>query len=216
MSQREGKAASPYRKLLGWIATLLNIRRSLTMKKLIAVLAVALLAAPAMAADWSFYGSARMSTFYDHETSETTPVNGEDDDWRPDLEFSDQLPSGRQGQSRQGVRQDRARPQGHRRRRRRRRHPAWPTASGNFRTTPRSKSAKTMARSTRAGPTGVWTPTTTCNGIGTGYGLSDPGMILLQIGGLQLGDSSSAADSATSVRRRCGRIASKIRGPATP
>jgi len=34
------------------------------MKKFAALLIVAMLAAPAMAADWSFYGSARMSTFY--------------------------------------------------------------------------------------------------------------------------------------------------------
>ncbi len=34
------------------------------MKKLIALFAVLLIAAPAMAADWSFYGSARMATFW--------------------------------------------------------------------------------------------------------------------------------------------------------
>ncbi len=34
------------------------------MKKLFIVFAVLCLAAPAMAADWNFYGSARMATFY--------------------------------------------------------------------------------------------------------------------------------------------------------
>lgn len=36
------------------------------MKKLIAIFAVLLIAGPAMAADWSFYGSARMQTFWNH------------------------------------------------------------------------------------------------------------------------------------------------------
>ena len=35
------------------------------MKKCWIVLAVLMLAAPAMAADWSFYASERMATFYD-------------------------------------------------------------------------------------------------------------------------------------------------------
>jgi len=51
------------------------------MKKFAAVLVVAMLTAPAMAADWSFYGSARMSTFYVYEDFGDSPVNGEDDDW---------------------------------------------------------------------------------------------------------------------------------------
>ncbi len=51
------------------------------MKKGIVVLAAFLLAAPAMAADWSFYGSARMSTFYVYDDFGDLPVNGEDDDW---------------------------------------------------------------------------------------------------------------------------------------
>ncbi len=34
------------------------------MKKLLIIFAVLCLAAPAMAADWNFYGSARMATFY--------------------------------------------------------------------------------------------------------------------------------------------------------
>jgi hypothetical protein len=50
------------------------------MKKLIAIFAVLLLAAPAMAADWSFYGSARVSTFYVDQDYGDTTVAGQDDD----------------------------------------------------------------------------------------------------------------------------------------
>jgi hypothetical protein len=50
------------------------------MKKLIAIFAVLLFAAPAMAADWSFYGSARVSTFYVDQDYGDAPVNGQDDD----------------------------------------------------------------------------------------------------------------------------------------
>jgi hypothetical protein len=57
--------------------------RSYQMKKLIAVLAVAALTTPAMAADWSFYGNARMSTFYQQTDfgDANQPGTGEDDDW---------------------------------------------------------------------------------------------------------------------------------------
>ncbi len=65
------------------------------MKKAIVVLLVFLLAAPALAADWSFYGSQRMSTFYVHEDFGDTPVNGQDDDWGLDWNF--------QGNSRLGA-----------------------------------------------------------------------------------------------------------------
>jgi hypothetical protein len=51
------------------------------MKKLIAVLLLTLLAVPALGADWSFFGSARMSTFYKYTDFGDAPVNGEDDDW---------------------------------------------------------------------------------------------------------------------------------------
>jgi hypothetical protein len=51
------------------------------MKNLIVLITVVVLAAPAMAADWSFYGSARMSTFYKYTDFGDVPVNGEDDDW---------------------------------------------------------------------------------------------------------------------------------------
>lgn len=61
------------------------------MKKLIAIFAVLLLAAPAMAADWEFYGSQRVNTFYvyndygDFPTSDRFGVgssgSGKDDDW---------------------------------------------------------------------------------------------------------------------------------------
>jgi hypothetical protein len=67
------------------------------MKKLIAIFAVLLLAAPAMAADWSFYGSQRMSTFYvADDFGDFPPASGEDDDWGLDWDF--------QGNSRLGAR----------------------------------------------------------------------------------------------------------------
>jgi hypothetical protein len=50
------------------------------MKKLIAIFAVLLFVAPAMAADWSFYGSARQSTFYVDRDYGDGSVNGQDDD----------------------------------------------------------------------------------------------------------------------------------------
>jgi hypothetical protein len=51
------------------------------MKKLIAIFAVLLLAAPAMAADWAFYGSQRVSTFYIQEDFGDFEENSESDDW---------------------------------------------------------------------------------------------------------------------------------------
>jgi hypothetical protein len=53
------------------------------MKKFAALLIVAMVAAPAMAADWSFFGSARMSTFYQYTDygDGGQPGTGEDDDW---------------------------------------------------------------------------------------------------------------------------------------
>ena len=52
------------------------------MKKLIAIFAVLLFAAPAMAADWSFYGSQRMATFYvADDFGDFTRADGEEDDW---------------------------------------------------------------------------------------------------------------------------------------
>jgi hypothetical protein len=66
------------------------------MKKLIAILAVLLLAAPAMAADWSFYGSQRMATFYVADDFGDNEKNGEDDDWGLQWNF--------QGNSRLGAR----------------------------------------------------------------------------------------------------------------
>jgi hypothetical protein len=57
------------------------------MKKLIAIFAVLLLAAPAFAADWAFYGSQRMATFYVYDDYGDFPVNGEDDDWGLQWDF---------------------------------------------------------------------------------------------------------------------------------
>jgi hypothetical protein len=52
------------------------------MKKLIAIFAVLLLAAPAFAADWAFYGSQRMTTFYvADDFGDFTRADGEEDDW---------------------------------------------------------------------------------------------------------------------------------------
>ncbi len=50
------------------------------MKKLIAIFAVLLFAAPAMAADWSFYGSQRIATWYTDRDYGDGTVNGQDDD----------------------------------------------------------------------------------------------------------------------------------------
>lgn len=66
------------------------------MKKFIAIFAVLLLAAPAMAADWSFYGSQRVATFYVADDRGDYPVDGEDDDWGLQWNF--------QGNSRFGAR----------------------------------------------------------------------------------------------------------------
>jgi hypothetical protein len=66
------------------------------MKKLIAIFAVLLLAAPAMAADWSFYGSQRMATFYISDDFGDFTVNSESDDWGLQWDF--------QGNSRLGAR----------------------------------------------------------------------------------------------------------------
>jgi hypothetical protein len=65
------------------------------MKKLIAIFAVLLLAAPAMAADWSFYGSQRMSTFYiyddfgDFNRQGVLNGPGANDDWGLNWNFQD-------------------------------------------------------------------------------------------------------------------------------
>jgi hypothetical protein len=68
------------------------------MKKLIAIFAVLLFAAPAMAADWSFYGSQRMATFYVNQDfgDFTQPGTDQDDDWGLVWNF--------QGNSRLGAR----------------------------------------------------------------------------------------------------------------
>jgi hypothetical protein len=51
------------------------------MKKLIAILALALFTAPAFAADWSFYGSQRIATWYvDRDYGDGVGANGQDDD----------------------------------------------------------------------------------------------------------------------------------------
>jgi len=50
------------------------------MKKLIAIFAVLLFVAPAMAADWSFYGSARQATWYVDRDYGDGEVNGQGDD----------------------------------------------------------------------------------------------------------------------------------------
>jgi len=67
-----------------------------TMKKLIAVFAALLLAAPALAADWSFYGSQRMATFYIYDDFGKVGEGEEDSDWGLHWDF--------QGNSRLGAR----------------------------------------------------------------------------------------------------------------
>ena len=66
------------------------------MKKLIAVLVVLLMASPAMAAEWSFFGSQRMATFYVNDDFGDEEVNGSGDDWGLRWDF--------QGNSRVGAR----------------------------------------------------------------------------------------------------------------
>ncbi len=67
------------------------------MKKLLAVFAALLFAAPAMAADWSFFGSQRMATFYIYNDDELTEKStGVDSDWGLRWDF--------QGNSRLGAR----------------------------------------------------------------------------------------------------------------
>jgi len=65
------------------------------MKKLIAIFAVLLLAAPVMAADWSFFGSQRVTTFYVADDFGDYETNGEGDDWGLQWNF--------QGNSRVGA-----------------------------------------------------------------------------------------------------------------
>jgi hypothetical protein len=66
------------------------------MKKLIAIFAVLLLAAPAFAADWAFYGSQRMATFYVYDDfGDFERSDGETDDWGVQWDF--------QGNSRFGA-----------------------------------------------------------------------------------------------------------------
>jgi hypothetical protein len=57
------------------------------MKKLIVVFAVVMLAVPVIAADWSFYGSQRMATFYVYTDYGDDPVNGQDNDWELQWNF---------------------------------------------------------------------------------------------------------------------------------
>ena len=78
------------------------------MKKLIAVFAVLLFVAPAFAADWSFYGSERIATWYNNQDYGDTTANGQDHDAGTQWYLPGQLPPRRQGQGRQGHRPDRA------------------------------------------------------------------------------------------------------------
>ncbi len=83
------------------------------MKKLIAVFAVLLFVAPAFAADWAFYGSERVATWYVQPGLRGFPgCNGQDNDSGTQWYLPGQLPAGRQGQGRQGHRPDRTRADG--------------------------------------------------------------------------------------------------------
>jgi hypothetical protein len=50
------------------------------MKKLFAIVAVLLFVAPAFAADWAFYGSQRMATWYTSQDFGRNQVAGQDND----------------------------------------------------------------------------------------------------------------------------------------
>ena len=65
------------------------------MKKLIAVLAVLMFAAPAFAADWAFYGSQRIGTWYTERNTPATTRAGDGDDAATQMYF--------QGNSRLGA-----------------------------------------------------------------------------------------------------------------
>jgi hypothetical protein len=75
------------------------------MKKWIVLFAVLSMAAPVMAADWSFYGSQRMATFYVADDFGDNRVNGESDDWGLQWDF--------QSNSRLGARVKADRVSGH-------------------------------------------------------------------------------------------------------
>jgi hypothetical protein len=85
------------KKLLGLAKTCFqSLRRIDEMKKFIAIFVVLLLASPAMAAEWSFFGSQRMATFYIADDYGDAEVNGSGDDWGLRWDF--------QGNSRVGAR----------------------------------------------------------------------------------------------------------------
>ena len=77
------------------------------MKKLILVIAaVALIASPAMAVDWNFYGSARMATFYnsrDFNNGTASDLDGGDGVLRDNFDEDDQLTWDMQTNSRLGA-----------------------------------------------------------------------------------------------------------------
>jgi hypothetical protein len=58
----------------------MNGKEKKKMKNALVFLAVLLLSIPAIAADWSFYGSARVSTFYVDQDYGDSQVNGQNDD----------------------------------------------------------------------------------------------------------------------------------------
>jgi hypothetical protein len=77
------------------------------MKKLILVIAaLALIASPAMAVDWNFYGSARMATFYNsRDFNNATPadLDGGGGELRENFDEDDQVQWDMQGNSRIGA-----------------------------------------------------------------------------------------------------------------
>ena len=78
------------------------------MKKIIlAIAAVALIASPALAVDWNFYGSARMQTFYNSRdfgnTTDVSDLDGGDTTLPADFDEDDQVRWDLQGNSRLGA-----------------------------------------------------------------------------------------------------------------
>jgi hypothetical protein len=155
------------------------------MKRWISIAAVLLLCAPAFAADWSFYGSARMATFWDHNDGGDLNLTGDQDD-------DDDLIWDLQGNSRLGARVKADHVSGHVELamrsenthdgvvRTRRMYGVWKISDSLA-----LKVGKDYGLIYDAWSNSVFDADNNLNGIGNGYDFR-PGQIVLQIGGLEL------------------------------